>query len=404
MRLRDPNWALIVLFLAIIAAVPLIQILRELRQEDGVRAFEVFSEVPTSANLRAYERNMETANWAPRLSRPWLQFAHFAWLKDGGEKAVLGSPGWYFYKPGLNYMLARPEAAQPANATNDPVAAIVDFRVQLAAHGIRLLVMPVPNKDSIYPDRLTSRAETLHGVVTPRTRELMERLRAAHVEVVNLFNEFGEARQQSGSTPEVPLYLAQDTHWSPAGVALAAKAVARRLTALGWVQPGQIEYGERAAPVQRLGDILRMMQSPIIERSLRPESVSSVQVVRRDDGEPYKDEADAEILVLGDSFMRIYQQDDPNSAGFIAHLAKELKQPMMSLVNDGGGSTLVRQELCARPVFLKNKKVVLWEFVERDIGIGLGGWKLVPLPAVSPSSLNPINDPATMRKPKTPPR
>lgn len=404
MRLRDPNWALIVLFLAIIAAVPLIQILRELRQEDGVRAFEVFSEVPTSANLRAYERNMETANWAPRLSRPWLQFAHFAWLKDGGEKAVLGSPGWYFYKPGLNYMLARPEAAQPANATNDPVAAIVDFRDQLAAHGIRLLVMPVPNKDSIYPDRLTSRAETLHGGVTPRTRELMERLRAAHVEVVNLFNEFSEARQQSGSTPEVPLYLAQDTHWSPAGVALAAKAVARRLTALGWVQPGQIEYGERAAPVQRLGDILRMMQSPIIERSLRPESVSSVQVVRRDDGEPYKDEADAEILVLGDSFMRIYQQDDPNSAGFIAHLAKELKQPMMSLVNDGGGSTLVRQELCARPVFLKNKKVVLWEFVERDIGIGLGGWKLVPLPAVSPSSLNPINDPATMRKPKTPPR
>lgn len=392
-RLRDPNWALIVLFLAIMAAVPLIQILREFRQEDGVRAFEVFSEVPTAANLRAYEKNMETANWAPRLSRPWLQFAHFAWLKDGGEKAVLGSPGWYFYKPGLNYMLARPEAAPPANATNDPVAAIVDFRDQLAAHGIRLLVMPVPNKDSIYPDRLTSRAETLRGVVTPRTRELLERLRASHVEVVNLFKEFGEARQQSGATPGVPLYLAQDTHWSPAGVDLAAKAVARRLTALDWVRPGQIEYSERAAPVQRLGDILRMMQSPIIERSLKPESVSSVQVVRRDDGQPYKDEADAEILVLGDSFMRIYQQDDPNSAGFIAHLAKELKQPMMSLVNDGGGSTLVREELCARPVFLKNKKVVLWEFVERDIGVGLKGWQRTRLPGPSPKQPAPVGNP-----------
>jgi SGNH hydrolase-like domain, acetyltransferase AlgX len=401
-RFRDPHWVLILLFLGIIASVPLIQMLMEVRQEDGVRAFEVFSQRPTAANLRAYERSMEAANWAGGLSRPWLQFAHFAWLKDGGEKVVLGSRGWYFFKPGLSYMLARPETAPPANATNDPVAAIVDFRDQLAAHGIRLLVMPVPNKDSIYPDRLTSRTKTLRGVLAPRTRELLERLPAANVEVIDLFKEFAEARQQSGSTPQVPLYLAQDTHWSPAGVDLAAKAVARRLTALGWLRPGHVEYRERAAPVQRLGDIVRMLQVPMIERRLNPESVASVQVVRYDNGQPYNDGADAEILVLGDSFMRIYQQDQPNAAGFIAHLAKELKQPMMSLVNDGGGSTLVRQELRARPVFLKKKKVVLWEFVERDIGIGLEGWKRISLPAASSNLPAPVDDPVGARDPKTP--
>jgi hypothetical protein len=104
-------------------------------------------------------------------------------------------------------------------------------------------------------------------------------------------------------------------------------------------------------------------------------------VVRRDTGETYRDEAEAEILVLGDSFARVYQQDEPGAAGFIAHLAKELRQPLMAVVNDGGGSTLVRQELFHRPAFLHNKKVVLWEFVERDIGLGLEGWKRVPLPA-----------------------
>ena len=56
----------------------------------------------------------------------------------------------------------------------------------------------------------------------------------------------------------------------------------------------------------------------------------------------------------------------------------------MSLVNDGGGSTLVRQELSNRPVFLKNKKVVIWEFVERDIGLGIEGWKRVPLGKLAP--------------------
>src|SRR4029453_13048681 len=124
-RLRDPQWVLILMFLGIIASVPLIQILIEARQEDGVRAFEVFAQAPTPANLRAYERGMEAANWAARMSRPWIQFAQFAWLKDGGEKAVLASAGWYFYKPGLNYMLARRESAKAASTTNDPTAAIV---------------------------------------------------------------------------------------------------------------------------------------------------------------------------------------------------------------------------------------------------------------------------------------
>jgi hypothetical protein len=377
-RLRDPNWVLIFLFIGMIASVPLIQTVMEVRTEDGIRAFEVFGDWPTASNLRNYEQNLEKASWAAKLSRPWLQFAQFEWLKEGGEKVLFGSPGWYFYKPGLRYMLARAETGQ-ANSTNDPVAAIVDFRNQLAAYGIQLLVMPVPNKDSIYPDQLTSRTKNLQSVLTPRTREVLEKLRAARVEVVDLFKEFSEARRSSSSV--APLYLQQDTHWSPAGVALAAKAAAGRLTELGWVRPGQIEYKEQPAPVQRLGDIVHMLQVPMIERSLKPESVSSVQVVRYDDNQPYKDGLEGEVLVLGDSFMRIYQQDAPTGAGFIAHLAKELKQPMMSLVNDGGGSTLVREELAARPIFLQNKKVVLWEFVERDIGLGIKGWQRTRMPA-----------------------
>lgn len=206
-------------------------------------------------------------------------------------------------------MLARPVMAKAAGATNDPFAAIVDFRDQLAARGIRLVVMPVPNKESVYPDRLTSRAEVRRGVLAPRTQALLDRLRAANVEVIDLFKGFGEARQQTGSAPQASLYLAQDTHWSPAGVDRAAKAVARRLLELGWVQPGQVDYSERSAPVPRLGDVLRMLQVPRIESRVTPETVPSVQVTRRDNGELCKDAPDAEILVLGDSFVRIYQQD-----------------------------------------------------------------------------------------------
>lgn len=376
--LRDPQWCLILIFLGIVGSVPAIQVALEIREGEDVRALTVFHQAPTAANLRVYERSVEAANWAARLSRPWVQFAHFQWLKDGGEKAALGRDGWYFYKPGLSYLLNRPEEPRASGPPNDPFAAIVDYRDQLAARGIRLVVMPVPNKESIYPERLTRRAVGAHPVLAPRTQDLLARLRAAEVEVVDLFTAFAKARRETDSA--APLYLAQDTHWSPAGVELAAHVVARRLTDLGWVRLGRVDYGERPAPVKRLGDILRMLQAPPIERRIQPETVPCVQVVHRAKAEPYRDAADAEVLVLGDSFARIYQQDEPGAAGFIAHLAKELRQPLLSVVNDGGGSTLVRQELHHRPAFLRNKKVLLWLFVERDIGLGLEGWQFVPLP------------------------
>ena len=79
-----------------------------------MRAFDVFSQPPTAANLRAYEHNMETANWAARVSRPWIQFAQFAWLKDGGEKAVIG-------RARLVFLQARPQLhAGSAGARQSP--------------------------------------------------------------------------------------------------------------------------------------------------------------------------------------------------------------------------------------------------------------------------------------------
>ena len=55
--------------------------------------------------------------------------------------------------------------------------------------------------------------------------------------------------------------------------------------------------------------------------------------------------------------------------------------PLASIVNDGGASTLVRQQLSRKPELLRGKKLVVWEFVERDVRFGTEGWQPVPLPA-----------------------
>ena len=44
--------------------------------------------------------------------------------------------------------------------TNDIFTAIVSFRDELAKRGIKLLVMPAPNKSSIYPEMLATHGRT----------------------------------------------------------------------------------------------------------------------------------------------------------------------------------------------------------------------------------------------------
>src|SRR5207248_2395096 len=127
------------------------------------------------------------------------------------------------------------------------------------------------------------------------------------------------------------------------------------------------DYAVRPIEVERVGDLIRMLHVPRLERTMAPERLPCAQVTRRDTGRLYRDEPGARILILGDSFLRIYEQDEPRAAGFIAHLARELQQPMASIVNDGGASTMVRQDLTRRPRLLANKRLVIWEFVERDI-------------------------------------
>ena len=370
-------------FLALLGSVGVIQWAVEVGRGERPQALDLFRHPPTAERLRAYEQALEDASWVAHRLRPWMLYAQFQLFHSAGEKALLGRQGWWYYRPGVQFLTQRADPGRHPDDVTQAVEAIVAFRDQLAARGLRLLVLPVPNKESVYPDRLTRRSGPWELPPGAETRRLMEALRASDVELLDLFTLFARARSEATvGTPA--LYLTQDTHWSPAGVALAARAVAQHVLRSGWVEAGSAVYELRPAPVQRVGDLLRMLQVPAIERTIAPEMIPCEQVLHGDPGEVYRDEPLARVLVLGDSFLRIYQTDEPGGAGFVAHLARELRQPLTSLVSDGGASTLVRQDLFRRPALLRNKQLVIWEFAERDIRLGTEGWQRVPLPPDSP--------------------
>ena len=361
---RRFQFAFIGCFLAIIYGVPLSQAGLEIYRGGRPQAIDLLTILPTTENLRAFEKDLERSSVYAQQVRPWMQYFTYLVLRNPGEKAILGRDGWLFYKPDVQY-LVEPEP----KGSDDPVTAILAFREELGRRGIRLMVIPMPGKPSVYPEKLTRRS----GFRSP-TRDTIARLREAGVETPNLFDIF------ETKSPEGPYYLSRDTHWSGGAARIAAQTVARRIHDLGWLSPGSTEFDVKPIRVRRRGDIMRMMQAPQLERQFPPEEVRCEQVVRRETGELYQDDQHSTVLVLGDSFLRIYEKDEPSAAGFIAHLARELRTPLTSIVNDGGASTLVRQELRRKPGLLTGKKLVIWEFVERDVRFGTEGWKYVPLP------------------------
>jgi hypothetical protein len=280
--------------------------------------------------------------------------------------------------------------------SDNPIQAAVTFKKQLAEFGVDLLVAIIPGKPSIYPDMLAGNADP--RLVTTRGNSLkaINDLRAAGVEAVDLFSPF-LAERANDSIADDSLYLSKDTHWRARGARTAAHVVAERIKQYSWYRPGTTEYVVDSTFIDRVGDVGVMTTLPSVkvhELALsfpteRTKCYQVYQVERDDKGNEterhlYKDDPkNAQVVLLGDSYSRIYQSDEPRSAGWISHIALELKQPITSIVSDGGASTLVRESLARKPGLLRGKKLVVWEIVERDFRYGNEGWQDVPLTVAS---------------------
>ena len=205
-------------FLLLIGIVAPSQILWELRDGEQPQIADLFRQTPTRASLRQLESGLESNCRLAQMIRPWMQYARFVLLEDAGDKAVIGRGAWLFYRPAVQYLI------EPWSSSDDIFAAILSFRDDLAKRGIELLVMPAPNKASIYPEMLAAGAAGVSEPVNAKTKDVLARLKSPALRSLICSRSMSKARQTVGS-PDY--YLARDSHWSPEGMRLAADAVAQ---------------------------------------------------------------------------------------------------------------------------------------------------------------------------------
>lgn len=380
----------------------------------GVKHYGVW----TSRYLRAFEKKVEDENALVLAVRPQYQLAVWNIFNDPGEKVVLGAAGdcigkscgrdttvssdrWLYYRQDVEFLVQpSPLDARSAKLDN-PIQAILRFRDQLKAKGVELLVVIVPGKPSIYPERLTGRKSRAGNSIRSHGKVILDSLAKLGLHTVDLYTPLLTAKVSDADLG--PLYLNDDTHWTPRGAELAAAVIAlnvRLLADAGVIDIGEnkVEYVASDSLADRIGDIGEMsglnkfgtfkvqkvtghvVSQQSVSKRIEPpaDSLSDSVAVYDTTKTPFKDDfRKSKILILGDSFSRIYQTDAPVNAGWIAHFAMNLDCPVSSIVSDGGASTLVREKLARKAGVLKGKKLLIWEFVERDLRFGAEGWKEV---------------------------
>jgi alginate O-acetyltransferase complex protein AlgJ len=286
------------------------------------------------------------------------------------DSRVIKAPdGTLFFRRALEYLAADDLATQPTN----PIEALTDFAKQLKARGIEFVFVPIPVKATIYPDWLSAHSKEV--VPNVAGRQLFDELRKVDVRVLDPGDALRDERRRN---PNAPLYLKTDTHWTPLGAAVVARWVGAELLKTG-AASGAEKFTEQPTEVAFVGNLTNML--PEDERAgISPEKHAAVQVIDSK-GVPLGDRIDdAPVLVLGDSYLTIYQREQCGSAGFAAHLAKTLGQPVDMIAAQGGGPQ-TRVDLARRGAdYLTKKKIVILAMSERDMFKSFGGWKPVQLP------------------------
>ncbi|HWM92482.1 MAG TPA: hypothetical protein VN493_17080 [Thermoanaerobaculia bacterium] len=351
-------------FLGMIVAVPLLQ-------PNPAEPFkELAADRPLLDSIVRFEDRLEEESWVVEDLLPPVQHFLTGVLGTGNEQVYPGRDGWLFYRPAVDSLTGpgfldedildiRRLEVEP-----DPRPALLDLHSHLKDRGIRMVVLPVPVKAAVHPEKLTPR-EVRPPVRNASWERFVQGLEREGIAVIDL-------------APARPQYLATDTHWTPDGMELAAKALAGWIRASVPLQGPETVWQREERQVEGLGDLARMLELPPGQRLFLPQRVTVHPVSN------WRPDPAAEVLILGDSYTNVFSRSDlgwGTGAGLAEQLAFHLRRPVDRIAMNAGGAWASRQalarELAAGRDRLAGKKVVIVEFSARELSVG--DWRRIDL-------------------------
>jgi SGNH hydrolase-like domain, acetyltransferase AlgX len=301
-----------------------------------------------------------------------------------GAGAVAGEDGWLFLAADLRLLSIGQFWAEAAMRVShaskrdsaDPLPAIVDFQAQLKQRGIELLLVPVPPKAVVYPEKILPGYSGTADDATAYLRQFYEQLRHHGVEVLDLAPFFSKSRESEHG----PVYCKTDTHWSGIGCVIAGQAIAERVRASVPATPGGDSYTADWQQIEFRGDLVRLL--PAGSPKPGPEKIDVRQITDKAIGGTVQPDTNSPLLLLGDSHTLVFHDFLTERAGLIDQLAKELGFAPDLIGTRGSGATEVRISLYRRsnkfPGYLAKKKIIIWCFAAREF-TEAAAWEKMPV-------------------------
>lgn len=306
-------------------------------------------------------------------------------LEKTKAAAVAGNDGWLFFGGELRLLSlgkfwgddARKVSRAHKPELADPLPAILDFQQQLKVRGIELLVVPVPPKAAIYPEKIVAGSDVRANDPAATLHRFYEELRAAGVDVLDLSALFIQNREHQRG----PVFCKTDSHWSGIGCVLAAQAITEKVRGKMEKPAMAKEYVAEWKDAQINGDLDGLLAHDT--RKPGAEKIAIQTVTEKGNGRAVEPDANSPVLLLGDSHTLVYHDFLAERAGLLDQLAAQLGFAPDLIGTRGSGATPVRINLYRHASkdagYLAKKKVVVWCFAAREFTEATEGWAKVPL-------------------------
>ena len=312
-----------------------------------------------------------------------------------GQFSVRGDdPAWFFLNRELKQLAAgkfwEKDWATIAANKSDPTPHIVKFNELLKAKNVQLILVPIPAKAAIYPDKLAAKFSSSDPQAL---KGYFDELKKQGVDVLDIEPVLKAHLAKTGGEGADKLYCEQDAHFSPLVAEIIAGLIKKKVANEAWFKDQQKTPFKRSAKqtLNITGDLVKGVtfnpppkNETLTLRYAGKDADGNVESVPADKGSP--------VLLVGDSHTMVFTDGASTgmhcqSAGLQDQLQYEFGFAIDRVANRGSGLVQARKSLVLMRVrseagFWDRKKLVIWVFSAREFTQSSD--KLIPLPIEIP--------------------
>lgn len=309
--------------------------------------------------------------------------------KAGGT--IAGLDGWNFSSAELQRLAQLKDPNAPS--VRDATEAILDFRNSLKRKGIELILVPVPPKVIVFPDKLSKDLKVKGwgrkpGRLDSTLQTIYSNLASKGVKVVDPTAALLSSREDRKSGPIFPRTASV---WSPRGAEVTASLIANNIKGAKWAnQPGKDgPLITEATSVTYTG--------PLLSGTAAAETLAVRNIGRSSDGKMRSvtfSTGGHPLTLIGDASLLAWREanNPAGSTGTFASLADQLAFELQTTPDlfpsktDGRNASRLRilRDISNGRDPLSDSKTLVW--VVQGTDFALSDWQNVPLAVATRAS------------------